>query len=304
MTENTSPLISILVATYNGEKFILDQLESLYNQTYSNKELIIVDDCSTDNTVKIIENWSTNKSNVKLYTFKENLGYLKNFERGIKLCEGNYISLCDQDDIWDIEKTYKLYQKIGINDLAYCNSSFVDEDLKNLNKSFKDKSNMLSSNDPLNYLIRNNISGHALLFKKDLLVSNFKFPEFITHDRWLAFLASSRNGTVFLDESLVKYRIHNNNSLGGKKRIKKNKKTQKIEAASKIKSLCEILPNNFQNEKKGLETVYLSYVNNNVINRFKRCIFFLKNYNRILAIPKKTKAKKIFYALSMFNKIR
>ena len=304
MNRLESPLISIVITTYNGEKYLHTQLDSIINQTYTNLEIIIIDDCSKDNTQCIINEYALLDKRIKFYYNNNNLGYIKNFEKGIKLSTGKYISLCDQDDVWNLNKTSKLLNKINHFDLAYCNSLFVDQNLKSLNKTFKDKSNMINSNDPLNYLIRNNISGHALIFKKDLLSNNFKFPEFITHDRWLAFLASARNGTVFLDESLVKYRIHNNNSLGGKKRIKKNKKTQKNEAASKIKSLCEVLPDNFQNEKKGLKTVYLSYKNNNLINRFKRCIFFIKYYKRIFIIPKKTKAKKIFYALSMFNKIR
>src|SRR5215468_9284257 len=92
------PLVSIALCTYNGEKFLQKQLDSLLEQTYPNIEIIAVDDASTDNTWRILMNSAKRYSNkLKLYKNEKNLGYSLNFERAIKLCRGDFIALSDQD---------------------------------------------------------------------------------------------------------------------------------------------------------------------------------------------------------------
>jgi len=86
-------MISIVLSSYNGEKYIAEQLDSILNQTYKDYELIVVDDCSTDGTTKIVEEFEQRYTNIFLYKGKSNLGYVKNFERDVKLAKGDLIAL-------------------------------------------------------------------------------------------------------------------------------------------------------------------------------------------------------------------
>ena len=102
-------MISVAMATFNGEPYIQEQLDSIYNQTRKVDEIIIVDDCSTDSTVRVIEQYilSHKDIDIKLYKNEENLGYKKNFKKAISLCHGDYVFLSDQDDIWMTDKIEK-----------------------------------------------------------------------------------------------------------------------------------------------------------------------------------------------------
>src|ERR1700743_1857825 len=97
-------LVSIALCTYNGAAYIEEQLDTLVNQSYPNCEIIVVDDCSKDNTVKILSEYADKYPQVRIHINEKNLGYTRNFEKAIRLCKGEYIALCDQDDIWDPQK--------------------------------------------------------------------------------------------------------------------------------------------------------------------------------------------------------
>ena len=104
MIANNKPLVSIAMATYNGGKYIKEQLFSILDSDYENLEIIIVDDASSDNTLAIINNFMTVDNRIKLYTSNENKGALYAFERALTLSTGDFIALSDQDDIWDKNK--------------------------------------------------------------------------------------------------------------------------------------------------------------------------------------------------------
>src|SRR6185503_10566774 len=99
-----SPLVSVVMCTYNGEKFLREQIDSILAQTWLNIELVIVDDVSSDNTVKIIEDFSRKDKRIRYVVNPVNVGYNKNFEKAFGLAQGNYIAPSDQDDIWDPKK--------------------------------------------------------------------------------------------------------------------------------------------------------------------------------------------------------
>jgi len=103
--------ISIAMATYNGERFLREQLDSLYNQTVEPYEVVISDDCSKDSTLKIAQEYQ-NRLNIKILSHTKNQGVNKNFEFAIRACAGDYIMICDQDDIWLPEKVKVLYENI------------------------------------------------------------------------------------------------------------------------------------------------------------------------------------------------
>ena len=96
-------MISIVMATYNGETYIREQINSILNQTISDFELIICDDCSKDSTVEIIKRYKDKDKRITLVENEKNLGFKKNFEKAISYCKGDFIAFCDQDDIWTEE---------------------------------------------------------------------------------------------------------------------------------------------------------------------------------------------------------
>lgn len=212
-------LVSIALATYNGEKFLRNQLDSLLAQTYKNIEIIVCDDCSKDGTVKILEEYKT-KHKITYYVNEKNLGYIKNFEKVIGLCSGEYIALSDQDDVWLDNKIELLVNNIGDCSLIFSDASLIDENGDIFEESFHDYQNIYM---PENYdqyrflLFRNFVTGCTSLFKKEILSKAIPFIDSIPHDWWIA-LNASMIGEIKKNQSpLVQYRQHSNNAIGAKK---------------------------------------------------------------------------------------
>ena len=206
--ENNFPLISIAVATYNGGLYLRQQMETLVMQTYTNLEIIVSDDGSSDDTLEILYEYEKKYS---FFTVKQNIaphGIKRNFENALKYCKGKYIAFSDQDDIWMLDKIEKLVNNIGSNALIYHNSLFVDNLGNSLQKTFSTDLNCYSGTNSEPFLLSNCVSGHALLFDRKLLDIILPFPNARHHDWWLAFRATEYGGVKFHDEILVNYRQH------------------------------------------------------------------------------------------------
>ena len=297
-------MISIILSSYNGEKYIDEQLDSLVNQSYKNIEIIVVDDCSTDTTLALIKEFELEHEFITLYEGNKNLGYVKNFERGVRLAKGEYIAFCDQDDYWLPNKLELLIKAIGSYDVAYCDSQLVNNRLEPIGKNMSIGHNFITSNNPLNFMVKNCVSGHAMIFKKDLLTKDFEFPKLIPHDWWVTFLASCSNGVVFVDEVLVKYRIHDTNQIGGEGHQKISKVVKNEHRKVRVKVFSMYLKEINHKAKKTAFLLTTSYSSNSIVNRFKRVFVFITNTKKLFIISDKSKVKKYFYALSMFFKIR
>ena len=139
---NHKPLVSIALCTYNGEAYLREQLDSIANQSYSPLELIAVDDSSSDNTLEILKEYAAIYPFIKIFVNPENLGYIRNFEKALQLCSGDFIALSDQDDIWDHKKIEKQVNSIGNNLLVYHDSEFVDQNGNSLNRKMSDIMNL------------------------------------------------------------------------------------------------------------------------------------------------------------------
>ncbi|MGD9718978.1 MAG: glycosyltransferase family 2 protein, partial [Sulfurimonadaceae bacterium] len=215
--------ISIVLATYNGERYLDKQLDSLVQQTVAPYEIIICDDNSQDNTLSIAQKYKT-KLPLKIYKNEVNLGFTKNFEAALQKATGDFILPCDQDDIWESTKLETLLAAIGKNSLVYADSLLVDENGNSLEKTLaqKLKNNFISSHSALNFLYDNSVSAHAMMFKKELLDLLFPFPTQTYFDTYIAATAASLEGVVYVDKTLVHYRQHTNNTLGNKKKIKRS----------------------------------------------------------------------------------
>ena len=203
-----SPKVSIALATYNGEDYLAEQLDSLLIQDYQNLEIVISDDCSSDGTWDILEKYAKNNNKIRLLPRDFNRGYVKNFARTFSECTGTFISPCDQDDIWHPNKVRRLVESIENFDLAYCNSRFCDALGKSMGSTLGDTIDMASGRDPRKFIFYTSVSGHAMLFRKDLL-DNIPSIENVSYIDWfVAFLAANRPGIYYLDEILVEWRQH------------------------------------------------------------------------------------------------
>jgi len=204
----TNKLISIPIFTYNGEKYLEQQLESIYKQSYQNIEVIACDDASSDDTIKILEKFHISHG-LKYFVHKKNVGVNDNVSKAFSLCTGDFIAPCDQDDIWKPEKLQELIDNIKDNVLIYSLSTPIDENNNKINNiSIKKNIYVSGNNNNLSFLFTNCISGHTILFKTELLPYLNNIPKSIYPDWWIAFVASSYGSIGFLNKSLVYYRRH------------------------------------------------------------------------------------------------
>ncbi len=218
--------VDILLATYNGEKYLVEQLESILSQTYSNFRLLISDDCSTDGTRKILEEYKNRDSRIQLFFQGKNLGVIKNFEYLLKKVENNYYMLSDQDDIWKENKIEKSIEKLenSESDLVYTDLEVVDENLNVTYESYwklKGIYKKIKKYNNFEALYLNNfITGCTLLSKKEYIKDILPLPntsKFVLHDYWISLVISQKGKISYIEEPLIKYRQHKNNKIGSKK---------------------------------------------------------------------------------------
>lgn len=131
---NKSPLVSVVLGTYNGEVYLEEQLRSVLAQTYPFLEIIAIDDGSTDRTVALLGEYAARDSRIRVIINERNLGFIRNFEKGCRLAGGKWIALCDQDDYWFPEKIEKMVAAIGDYPMIYCDSDLCGEGLEPLGK--------------------------------------------------------------------------------------------------------------------------------------------------------------------------
>jgi glycosyltransferase involved in cell wall biosynthesis len=207
--------VSVCIATYNGEKYIAEQLESILTQIDIDDEVIIVDDNSYDNTVKIIN--SIGDSRIKIHQLQENNGHINAFQVALSIAEKNIIFLSDQDDIWVSDKYQRVLSEFDSKD----NPVLVVHGLSTIN-SVGDLilSNWLSFDTHYSSgfkllsqeFVKPSVFGSATAFKSSLLELMLPFPEELyTHDHWLVICASITGETKFLSGRYVRRRIHDNN---------------------------------------------------------------------------------------------
>ena len=292
-----SPLVSIALCTYNGDKFLEEQLDSLINQTYQNIEIIIIDDFSSDQTIEIIKRYVAKFETIHLHQNEVNLGYVKNFEKAIGLCNGEFIALCDQDDIWAHEKINLLFNNIENNALIYHDSEFIDGKGTPLRKNLSERLNMYEGSSSCPFFFYNSVSGHSIMFRKSLIGSILPFNENYYHDWQIAIIATAHGGIKYLNQTLVKYRQHelsNTDFLRIKtKRAKKNKLTN----LNWLKFVQSKLKNDFYLAE--IISCLNDYDKVKIVSRMKLFQILLKNYNLLFYMKKKHPLFKKFKAFKI-----
>lgn len=220
MNENIQ--IDILLATYNGEKYLKTQLDSILNQTHKNIRILINDDCSTDGTIDILKEYEEKDERIKVQYNEKNLGYIKNFENLLTRVENDYFALSDQDDFWMEYKIEKSLDKL-INenaDLVFTDLEPVNEDLTTITPSLvkfmKMDKNIKKHKDYKLVFLRNCVTGCTIISKRELINKYMPIPKQnpMVHDWWMALIISQIGKIAFLDEPTIKYRQHIDNQLG------------------------------------------------------------------------------------------
>lgn len=252
--------ISVALCTYNGELYLREQLQSILEQTFLVNEIVICDDCSSDTTINIINEFIVNyPSLIKLLINEKNIGAKKSFEKAISHTKGELIFLSDQDDVWFENKVEEYVKYFQSNDkclllfsdaiLIDNNSNFIDNSLwKKFSFDSELQEKWLNNENIIIDLLRNdnNVTGATVCFHKKLVknIIPFELPFNYWHDAWITLIAAKFKGVFFINDKFTKYRIHNNQQVGlvSGNLLTPNKKINEISNADFSKILLKKFP--------------------------------------------------------------
>ncbi len=310
--------IDVLMATYNGEKYVKSQIDSILNQTYKNLNLIILDDKSKDKTVAILKEYENKDKRVKVYINDENLGSTKTFEKLLSYVKSDYFMFSDQDDIWyedKIKKSYNFLKEKNF-DMIYTDLEVYtrnDDGYKLISNSFNKLKNLkykqIKYSDYRLELLYNTITGSTILCKSKYISKLVPFPDNkdLIHDAWIGLYMSLKYKIGYLDVPTVKYMQHENNQIGSGKYTDRFNKFSDVRnhfinvKLSRFNTILEnkdrLLSDDLNIEDTCNEAIlYFNHLKNKKIINFKYLNVFIKLYkwdsfkfillqNAILNIP-------------------
>jgi glycosyltransferase involved in cell wall biosynthesis len=217
--------ISIALCTYNGERFLSRQLASIRQQTIPPYELVVCDDCSTDGTIEILRAFAASVAfPVRITRNEHNLGFVANFQQAIRLCQGDLIALCDQDDIWypiRLERSLEEFTGDPEVGFVFSDADIMDDQdqLKGMQlwTSFgfvgKRKEQMFSGDYTV--LVKNRfVTGATVMFRSRLRENCLPIGPGWLHDEWIVAIAAAVAGVKPIDSALIRYRRHASQQVG------------------------------------------------------------------------------------------
>ena len=223
-----NPKIEILLATYNGEKYVGEQIDSIINQTYNNWELLIRDDNSKDRTLEILKEYEKKDKRIKVIEDKKgNLGFVKNFEELLNNSKEDWVMFSDQDDYWLENKIEKYVAILNTSSedilkkpmLIHSNSFICDDNLEIIKDEFIN-SKIANKYNEDDFYFAYFVQGSTVLINRAIIDLALPFSKNVTvHDRYFHLLAEFLGKRIFINESLIKYRQHSNNKIGAKTSI-------------------------------------------------------------------------------------
>lgn len=261
MDQSDIKKISVVMCTYNGEKYLREQIDSILNQTYPIYEIIIQDDCSTDNTWNILEDYALTNSVFRIFRNEKNLSVYLNFFSAFQKAKGEWIAISDQDDVWFPEKveTY-IYHTNGCDALLlYSDSIITDSNLNIIGKL--EQPDKLSLKD---VIFGRCINGHAFFYNTKLISTIDNWEDIIlAYDLVLSIAALVNNETKHINSSLAYWRRHQSTVTKSSEshNFRPNKKNPIILAYSVFKSLA------FRHSVPNFSWYYRNF--NKVLSNFK-----------------------------------
>ena len=230
--------LSIALATYNGERYLGEQLESLLQQTRLPDELVVFDDASTDSTPAIVQEFAKAAPfPVRFQINAERLGSTRNFEAAIRACSGDIIFLCDQDDVWYPDKIARMEERFTEDPEAgavFTDADVVDQDLRPFGPHlwdtvrFKQKDQArFAAHDALSVLLRRPVvTGATMAFRSSYRELILPMPEIWIHDAWISLLIGAVSHLVALPVPLIAYRQHSANQIGIPRRGRRSRRSK------------------------------------------------------------------------------
>ena len=277
--------VCVVMSTYNGEKYLREQIDSILTQRNIIVNLIIRDDGSSDNTINILKKYKENNNNIQIIKGK-NVGYAKSFLSTLKEVKGKYryFAFSDQDDVWEKDKLFVAVKKLkgqekkhGVNyPLLYsCNLRLVDENLKPICELMPPKKSDFKKG---RYLLDKYSYGCTMLFNKKLkdLATRELPPDSISHDNWVGLIAVFLGEFIFDRNCYINYRQHGTNVVGGyngfvgtwKRRFKAIGKMKILSRAIVAKTVVNYFSDELSCEDKELLSVVVNY-NKNFASKIK-----------------------------------
>jgi glycosyltransferase involved in cell wall biosynthesis len=207
------PTVSVALCTYNGEKYVGQQLESIVQQTVCPDEVMVCDDGSTDATISLVEDFARQYPSIQLVRNETNLGFTRNFEQAIRLASQDLIFLSDQDDVWLPDRIRAMRQifaadpKVG---MVYANFQLTDEALQPIVSNRKPQPQLLASPRLPAQVVRHwgGISGCTIAFRSTLKPFLLPIPDAWTHDGWITLMSYVFSEVQRIEDVLMYYRIH------------------------------------------------------------------------------------------------
>lgn len=222
MARVTTPTVSIVLGTFNSEKFIGLQIQSILNQTFTDFELLISDDASSDTTPEILKKFARLDRRIRLTLRKRNVGMSENYTQMVERASGTFVAFSDHDDIWrphKIEQQVHYLQSHPDVDLCYHDSYVIDENSVVTHASLQyfmhgtSFHHSSSKRDTLDKLINtNHILGNSIFCTRQLAISCVPIPHHFSPDYWLVLNAVCFSKIGFIDRKLIQYRIHEENA--------------------------------------------------------------------------------------------
>ena len=284
--------VNIVLSTYNGAKFLSEQIDSIQAQTFTDWQLLIRDDDSTDKTLDIIAAYTVKDERIRLINEgnRKNLGVIKSFYKLIKDDVADDYFFCDQDDVWLPEKLAIMLAEATKHDaneslMVYMDLSVVDENLKVINPSMVSSQSHHANTSLLAELTENTVTGGVAMINHALVKRWSSSDSMIMHDWYLALLATATGELVYIDKPGELYRQHDHNVLGARTLAKRLKKwLNPLHAVQKYwelivtsqKQAASILNQpDLSDENRELIEKYVALLNQTMINRIK----YLKKYH-------------------------
>lgn len=228
--------VSVAMCTYNGARYVLDQIDTILNQTLVPDEIVISDDASQDGTLEVIEEHLRELRHagtiIPSFVILRNttpLGVTANFAQAISATSGEVVFLCDQDDRWAPTKV-QIMSTVFTSDhsvlLAFSDATLINGEglqvagslFRRLTLSAQERVALRSRRAVPVLIKRNVVTGATVAFRRSLLEIALPFPESWVHDEWLSMLAALRDGLNLVDGALTEYRLHETNQIGARKR--------------------------------------------------------------------------------------
>lgn len=222
-------MVSVAMCTYNGEKYLTQQLASIAQQSEPVSELVVCDDRSKDRTLEILQEFARNAPfPVHIHENEVNLGSTKNFEKCLLLCKGDILILCDQDDVWGVDKVRSQVEFLAGHpelDAVFSDANLIDDDGTELPHRLWDnfgfnqaRQAVWQAGNAKEVLFRNYVvTGATLAIRRSVLDLLTPFPTHLgpyIHDAWMALALGVLNKIGFIDQPLLSYRVHASQQVG------------------------------------------------------------------------------------------